>query len=147
MTTTFDDAARVIALKVKAAGRGFLTIRRDELRDAFGIGRFTEGQSEATMEALGRLGVFVYPHLFVAGPTVRLYDQKHPIAGIAEAVYALTTRLGLRHSTSSSKRFWGGSRKAGRRCVMTVTLPSWPASWRARWGSALALLNNRPRSE
>jgi hypothetical protein len=82
----FDEVAEKVVSQVRGTGRGFLTMRRDGLRDAFGIGRFTEGQAEAVCEALGRLGVFVYPHPFDNVSTLRLYDQKHPIAGIAEAV-------------------------------------------------------------
>jgi hypothetical protein len=63
-----------------------MTIRRDELRDAFDIGRLTPAQSEAVCEALGRQGVFVFPAPVQNGHTLRLYDQRHPIAGLAEAV-------------------------------------------------------------
>jgi hypothetical protein len=56
------------------------------LREAFGIGRLTEGQSEAVSEALGRVGVFAFPHPFASGPSLRLYDKKHPVASVAEAI-------------------------------------------------------------
>ncbi len=82
----FDEAAGAIAARVRSTGRGYLTMRRDELRDVFEIGRFTAGQSEAVCEALKRHGVFTYPHPFESGPTLRLYDQAHPVAGVAEAV-------------------------------------------------------------
>lgn len=83
---TFDEAAVTVAARVRTTGRGFLTMRRDELREAFGIGKLTEGQATSVCEALGRQGVFVHPHPYGSGPTLRLYDQKHPVAALAEAV-------------------------------------------------------------
>jgi hypothetical protein len=84
--TSFDESAAALALLVRATGRGFLTMRREDLRDAFEIGRFTEMQSEDVCEALGRMDIFIHPRPFGSGATLRLYDQKHPVAGIAEAV-------------------------------------------------------------
>jgi hypothetical protein len=86
MTMTFDEAGEALAQRVRATGRGYLTMRREELREVFGIGRLTEGQSNAACEALGRQGLFVFPHPFESGPVLRLYDQKHLMAGVAEAV-------------------------------------------------------------
>jgi hypothetical protein len=83
---TFEEAAVQVASRVRMGGRGFLTLRRDELREAFSIGKFTEGQATAVCEALGRQGVFVHPHPYSSGPTLRLYDQKHPVAALAEAI-------------------------------------------------------------
>ena len=83
---TFDEPAATLASRVKASGRGFLTMRREELREAFEIGKLTEGQANSICEALGRHEVFIYPHPYGSGPTLRLYDQKHPLAALAEAV-------------------------------------------------------------
>jgi hypothetical protein len=83
---TFDEAATGLATKVRATGHGYLTMRRDEVRDAFEIGRLTEGQANAICEALGRHGVYVFPHPFSSGLSLRLYQQDHPVARIAEAV-------------------------------------------------------------
>lgn len=86
VTMSFDEAATALATRVRSTGKGFLTMRRDELRDAFDIGRLTPGQSEAICESLGRQGVYVFPNPVQNGHTLRLYDQRHPIAGLAEAV-------------------------------------------------------------
>jgi hypothetical protein len=83
---SFDDAAVTLAARLRATGQGFLTMRRDELRDAFGIGRLTEGQSQSVVEALNRQGVVSIPHPFASGPTLRLYDEQHPIGDIAWAI-------------------------------------------------------------
>lgn len=83
---TFDEAAMPVAARVRASGCGFLTMRREELREAFGIGKFTERQATEVCEALGRQGIFVHPHPYESGPTLRLYDQKHPVGAIAETV-------------------------------------------------------------
>src|SRR5713101_4810415 len=86
VTMTFDEAAVTVAARVRTTGRGFLTMRREDLREAFGIGKFTEGQATAVCEALGRQGLFVYPHPYASGATLRLYDQKHSVAAVAEAI-------------------------------------------------------------
>ncbi|RYE80452.1 MAG: hypothetical protein EOO74_02120 [Myxococcales bacterium] len=86
MTMNFDDAAAVLARRVRATGHGFLTLRRDELRDAFGIGRLTEAQSKAISLALQRCAIVSVPHPFESGPSLRLYDHEHPLARIIEAV-------------------------------------------------------------
>ena len=83
---SFSESASTVAARVRATGRGFISMRRDELRDAFDIGRFTDGQAEAVRESLAREGILVYPHPFVSGPTLRLYDKQHPLAAVAEAV-------------------------------------------------------------
>ena len=97
---TFDDAAIGLATRVRATGRGFLTMRREEVREAFDIGRLTEGQSNAVCEALGRQGVYVFPHPFESGPSLRLYQQDHPVARIAEAVTRpdMIPETALRHA-------------------------------------------------
>lgn len=82
----FDVEAAAVAARLRATGRGFLTMRKDELREAFGVGRFTEGQSNAVCEALDRYGVTVFPPPFYSGMTLRLYQAEHPIRDVADAV-------------------------------------------------------------
>jgi hypothetical protein len=86
MAMTFEEAARSIFSRLKASGRGFLSIRKDELREAFGIGRLTEQQSDLIVEALEAAQVYVYPHPYWSGSTVRLYDRKHPLGDLAISV-------------------------------------------------------------
>jgi hypothetical protein len=82
----FDESAAQMANQVRSRGRGFLTMRREELREQFGVGRWTPGQAAAACEALARQGIYVYPNPNEASGSVRLYDQKHPLGRIAEAV-------------------------------------------------------------
>jgi hypothetical protein len=86
MTTTLDEAARAMAARVRATGRGFLSLRRDELRGAFGIGRLTQAQSDAIAEALGRQNIYTYPHPVTMCTTLRLYDQRDLLADVAQAI-------------------------------------------------------------
>jgi hypothetical protein len=86
MGSTFDEAARSIAHRVRASGQGFLSVRRDELRELFGIGRLTAGQSGALTEALHQQAIYIHPNPVDSYATLRLYDRNHPIAAIAEAV-------------------------------------------------------------
>ncbi len=86
MAMTFDEAAKTVASRLKASGRGFLSIRKDELREAFGIGRLTEAQSDMIVQALEEAHVYVYPHPYWSGQTLRLYDRKHPLGDLAIAV-------------------------------------------------------------
>lgn len=83
---SYEDKAQQVAARIRQQGKGFLTMRKDELREAFGIGRMTEGLSATLEEALGRQGVFVHPSPYWAGTSLRLYDVKHPLASLAEAV-------------------------------------------------------------
>jgi hypothetical protein len=83
---SFEDAASRIAARVRAVGRGFLTMRREELRDLFDIGKFTEAQAERAVEALHDVGIHVFPHPFDSYTTLRLYDHRHPLGEIAHAV-------------------------------------------------------------
>ncbi len=83
---TFDEAAAALASKVRATGKGFLSIRREELRREFGIGRFTDAQARSVDLALEAAGLFVHPYPFHEFTTLRLYDAKHPIGEVAKAV-------------------------------------------------------------
>jgi hypothetical protein len=82
----WDAEAQAVAGRVRATNRGFLTMRKDELRDAFGVGRFTEAQSDAVCEALFRNGAFVFPRPYSSGPSLRIYECDHPVAQVAEAI-------------------------------------------------------------
>lgn len=80
-----DELADAVAIRVRASGLGFLTLRREELRDAFGMGKFTEKQADEVVDALYRHGVFVHPHPYWPGASLRLYDRAHPLGSIIEA--------------------------------------------------------------
>ncbi len=83
---SFESAAVAVAERVRTNKRGFLTMRREELRDAFGIGRFTEAQSDGVCEALARQHVLVHPHPRSGEPSLRLYDRKHSLGRVAESI-------------------------------------------------------------
>lgn len=85
---SFESAATAVAERVRSTKRGFLTMRREELREAFGIGRFTEQQSDAIWDALYAQGLLVHPHPFINLPMLRLYDRKHSVGQIAESILA-----------------------------------------------------------
>jgi hypothetical protein len=106
MASTFDEAARMVAHRVRATGLGFISLRRDELRELFGIGRLTTGQAEALAEALDRQEIYIYPHPVESCSTLRLYDRKHPLAAIAEAVVETDTipETALRQAADSIAR-------------------------------------------
>lgn len=103
---TFEDVAKSISSRVRATGRGFLTLRKDELREAFGVGRLTESQADQIDDALEDAGVYVFPHPYVSGATLRLYDHKHPIGELAVAVAEPenTTDAPLRRAADSFAR-------------------------------------------
>lgn len=82
----FEDAAKAMAAKVRSISRGFLSLRREEFRGAFEVGRLTEGQSRSISEALEREGMLVFPHPFENFATLRVYDLRHPLGAIAQAV-------------------------------------------------------------
>lgn len=84
-----DDFAAVaarIAGQIRAGGRGFVTFKKDELREAFGIGRMSQGLAEQVVQALDDVQLLVHPHPSVAGSTLRVYSQKHPIGQAAHAI-------------------------------------------------------------
>jgi hypothetical protein len=83
---TFETVAAELAAQVRDSASGFLTMRRDALRAAFDIGRFTQAQATAVCEALGEAHVAVYPHPFENVSTVRLYDKMSPIGQVAAAI-------------------------------------------------------------
>jgi len=85
-TNDYDATAARIALQIKAAEAGFLTMRRDELRAAFGMGRITQGLSDQVAQALADHEVFIYPRPADGGYTVRVYDRGHPLGKAAIAV-------------------------------------------------------------
>lgn len=86
MTAMFDEAAGIVAQRVKLTRLGFTSMRREDFRAAFQVGRLTEGQSAGICDALARRGIIVFPHPFDGSPMLRLYDQSHPLGSVAEAV-------------------------------------------------------------
>lgn len=84
-----EDAAREIAIRVGKSERGFVTMAREELRDAFEIQKLTENQSEIVTQALSALGLFAFPHPYFAKRSLRIYDTKHRLGAIALAITAV----------------------------------------------------------
>lgn len=82
----FDAVARRIASQVKAGGQGFITMRRDELRAAFDIGRMTDGLSDQVIDALWEHDLIVHPSPAERGHALRIYDHGHPVGKAAYAV-------------------------------------------------------------
>ena len=107
---SFDEAATRVAARIREQGRGFLTVRREELREAFDIGKFTEKQAEGVCEALERSGVIVFPHPFAGQPTMRLYEIAHPLGKVAEAMLlpAEVPETSLRHAAQMFAREHAG---------------------------------------
>jgi hypothetical protein len=103
---THDEAATMMATRVRASGRGFLTLKREELREVFGIGRLSEGQADSVSSALERAGILVHPHPFINGISVRLYLIGNPLGAAVRAV-VLTDELpdtALRHIANVLER-------------------------------------------
>lgn len=82
----FEEAARALAEDVRKTGRGFLTMRRDDLRTTFGIERFTEKQSDQILQALEKEGLRAYPAPWSNAASLRLYDRNHPVGAVFDAV-------------------------------------------------------------
>lgn len=57
----FDETAQKIAARIRASNKGYLTVRRDELREQFGIGRLTENLSRQIEAALDHAALFILP--------------------------------------------------------------------------------------
>jgi hypothetical protein len=74
---SYELAAKELAARLRNTKASFLTMRRDELRDAFGIGRLTEGLSTAVCEALQHEGLQVFPKPVDAKTSLRVYDTRH----------------------------------------------------------------------
>jgi hypothetical protein len=84
----FDAVAKQIAGQVRISGSGFLTMRREELRAAFQIGRFTTNLSDRVVEALEAIDIMVHPFPSENCYSLRLYELRHPIGQAAHAVIA-----------------------------------------------------------
>lgn len=83
---SFEQRAADIAARIRTSGRGVLTMRREDLRAEFNIGRFSEAQANAVVEALRQHEIFVHPHPSRGTSNVRLYDWHHPVGKMAHAV-------------------------------------------------------------
>lgn len=81
------EMARKLAERVRASGRGFLTLSKKELRSAFDVVNMTMNQASAIVDALAELEVEVFPHPYYAENTLRLYDRNHPLGKVAVAVF------------------------------------------------------------
>lgn len=84
----FDAVARQLAAQVRASGVGFMTMRRDELRSAFEIGRLTTNLADQVVEALWEVQIVVHPPPVEPGHSIRLYELRHPVGQAAHAVIA-----------------------------------------------------------
>ena len=80
------DYAQRVAIKIRQSKKGFLTLTKNALRDAFEIGKLTENQSTWIVDSLFAQGIRIHPHPYGGGNTVRLYDTRHPIGQMALSV-------------------------------------------------------------
>ena len=103
---TFEETAQQLAARIRAGGRGFLTLRREELRDLFGIGKFTDAQATRVVDALEEFGIQVFPPPSWNISTLRVYDARHPLGEIAHAVIdtETSTDAALRRAADSFAR-------------------------------------------
>jgi hypothetical protein len=87
MEKTIDWNETAIAVKREARVHGgFITMQRDTLRERFGIGRLTEGISRDLETTLYEQGMIVFPHPYMQGASLRVYDLETEIGQIALAV-------------------------------------------------------------
>lgn len=94
----FGAIAARIAEQVRTGSHGFITMKKEEIREAFGVGRMTQGLAEQVVQALWDHGMFAYPNPAECANSLRVYDQAHPIGQAAFAVVApdATTEAPLR---------------------------------------------------
>lgn len=82
----FAAVARQLAAQLRASGQGFLTMRRDELRDAFQVGRISANLAEQIDEALASVGIMISPPPGERSHSLRLYEQAHLVGQVAHSV-------------------------------------------------------------
>jgi hypothetical protein len=86
MTMSFELAAKQLAQEIRASGRGFLTVSKEQLRQRFDIGRLTANLSAAVEESLEAVDLIAAPPPSEAGMNLRIYDLKHPLGAAAQSV-------------------------------------------------------------
>jgi hypothetical protein len=84
MTIDWNQAAVALKREVREHG-GFLTMRKDTLRERFDIGRLTEGITQELLDTLDKNGLIVFPNPYEQW-TFRIYDLQGEIGKIAQAV-------------------------------------------------------------
>jgi hypothetical protein len=84
MTIVWETAAADLKRDVLAHG-GFLTIRKDTLRERFEIGRLTEGIAQDLLKTFNESGLIVFPNPYESGP-FRVYEVQSEIGKVALAV-------------------------------------------------------------
>jgi hypothetical protein len=86
MTIDWNKAAVRLKRDVTEHG-GFLTIKKDEIRERFDIGRLAEKNSEDLVDMLREHEMIVVPHPYDARTSLRIYDVESEIGKIAQAVF------------------------------------------------------------
>jgi len=87
METTIDrdEAAEDMKREMRAHG-GFLTMKRDALRERFGIGKLKAGISGELQAMLFEHGIIVHPDPYQQGTSLRVYDLESDIGKLAQAI-------------------------------------------------------------
>lgn len=83
---SYELAAKQLAQEIRASGRGFLTVSKEQLKQRFEIGRLTVNLSAAIEEALEGADLIAAPPPNEAGLNLRVYDLKHPLGAAARSV-------------------------------------------------------------
>jgi len=85
MRTDWEEAADALRQRVRDHG-GFLTMRRDALRDQFGIGRLSENLAAELRSTLSEFGLEIYPPLDWGCSSTRIYHLESEIGRLAQAI-------------------------------------------------------------
>ena len=84
----FGAVATRIAMQIRSGSQGFISMKKEALREAFGVGRMTVGLSDQIVQALWDERIFIHPNPAECANTLRVYDHTHPIGKAAHAVVA-----------------------------------------------------------
>lgn len=82
----FDAVAKTIRRDVDAGGMGFISMVRNDLREAYGIGRLTERLGGLVNQSLEEHGLWAFPSPAYPSDVLRIYDLSHPVGRAARAV-------------------------------------------------------------
>ena len=86
MTIDWNEEAVRLKRDVREHG-GFLTVKKDSLRERFGIGRLAERNTQDLLNTLHEHGMIILPHpYYMQGASLRIYDVESEIGKIARAV-------------------------------------------------------------
>lgn len=83
---SFELAAKQLAHEIRASGRGFVTVSKEQLKQRFDIGRLTANLSASIEEALEAVELIAAPQPNEAGLNLRVYDLRHPLGAAARSV-------------------------------------------------------------